>query len=160
MTQLRHARLRSVSARDPLERRVARIQSLSLAAQQHLVTRTAVVGKLRSPADSPKPRWREALTKPWDPKRVFALAMLHAERLTRLLADEAIAELLLEQVAAHPHRREVLERWLDRADLRARALHEEITVTGERLLARMAPAHRPPLGSAPSPAVAAPVEAE
>jgi hypothetical protein len=125
-----------VSARDPLERRVARIQALSLAAQQHLVTQTAA-GKLRSLADVPMPRWRDALTKQWDPKRDFALAMLHAERLTRLLADEAIAELLLEQATRHPSRREVLERWLDRADLRARALHEEITTTGERLLARI-----------------------
>jgi alkylation response protein AidB-like acyl-CoA dehydrogenase len=149
LTRLAEARWLSVSARDPLERRVARIQALSLAAQQHLVTRTAA-GKLRSLADVPMPRWRQALTKQWDPKRDFALAMLHAERLTRLLADEAIAELLLEQSAAHPHRREVLERWLDRADLRARALHEEITTTGERFLTRM---------SAP-PAVATPAAAE
>jgi alkylation response protein AidB-like acyl-CoA dehydrogenase len=137
VTRLGQARWRSMSARDPLERRVARIQSLSLAAQQHLVTRTAA-GKLRSIAELPVPRWSQALAKPWDPKRDFALAMLHAERLTRLLADEAIAELLLEQAAAHPHRREVLERWLDRADLRARALHEEITTTGERFLSRLA----------------------
>ena len=135
--RLGQARWRSMSARDPLERRVARIQALSLAAQQHLVTRTAA-GKLRSLADVPMPQWREALTKQWDPKRDFALAMLHAERLTKILVDEAIAELLLEQSAAHPERRDVLERWLDRAELRVRALHEEITTTGERLLARIA----------------------
>jgi hypothetical protein len=64
--------------------------------------------------------------------------MLHAERLTRLLADEAVAEVLLDQAASHPERRELLERWLDRAELRARALYEEITTTGERLLARNA----------------------
>jgi len=66
--------------------------------------------------------------------------MLHAERLARLLADEAIAEILLDQATAHPERRELLERWLDRAELRARALHEEITTTGARLLARNAAA--------------------
>jgi 3-(methylthio)propanoyl-CoA dehydrogenase len=137
VTKLGQARWRSMSAKDPLERRVARIQALSLAAQQHLVTRTAA-GKLRSLADVPVQGWREALTKQWDPKRDFALAMLHAERLTRVLADEAIAEILLEQAAHHPHRREVLERWLDRADPRVRALHEEITTTGERFLTRMA----------------------
>jgi alkylation response protein AidB-like acyl-CoA dehydrogenase len=147
VTRLGQARWRSVSARDPLERRVARIQALSLAAQQHLVTRTAA-DKLRSLADVPMPRWREALTKQWDPKRDFALAMLHAERLIRLLADEAVAELLLSQATEHPQRRELLERWLDRAELRARALHEEITTTGERLLARIA-------GPAAAPAPAA-----
>jgi hypothetical protein len=147
--RLGQARWRSVSARDPLERRLARIQALSLSAQQHLVTRTAT-GKLRSLADVPMPRWREALTKQWDPKRDFALAMLHAERLTLLLADEAVGEILFAQAAAHPHRRELLERWLDRAELRDKALHEQITTTGERFLARMAsPA------AAPEPAVAA-----
>jgi alkylation response protein AidB-like acyl-CoA dehydrogenase len=152
VTRLGQARWRSVSARDPLERRLARIQALSLAAQQHLVTRTAT-DKLRSLADVPMPRWRETLTRQWDPKRDFALAMLHAERLTRLLADEAVAEILLSQANAHPHRRPVLERWLDRAELRARALHEEITTTGEKLLARITPA--PVVDPVPAPAEAA-----
>jgi alkylation response protein AidB-like acyl-CoA dehydrogenase len=152
VTRLGQARWRSVSARDPLERRVARIQALSLSAQQHLVTRTAT-DKLRSLADVPMPRWRATLTRQWDPKRDFALAMLHAERLIRLLADEAVAELLLEQAAAHPQRLPVLERWLDRAELRARALHEEITTTGEKLLARLASAGS--TGSTSSPAATA-----
>ncbi len=55
----------------------------------------------RSPT-SPSPGWRDALTKHWDPKRDFALAMLHAERLTRILADEAVAELLLDQAEGAP----------------------------------------------------------
>ncbi len=142
VTRLGQARWRSMSARDPLERRVARIQALSLGAQQHLVTRTAT-DKLRSLSDVPLPRWREALTRQWDPKRDFALAMLHAERLTRILADEQVAELLLEQARRFPERREVCERWLDRAELRTKALHEEITTTGERLLSRIAPAPAP-----------------
>ena len=50
--------------------------------------------------------------------------MLHAERLTRLMADEQIVEILLDQAKANPERRELLERYLDRAELRARALHE------------------------------------
>jgi alkylation response protein AidB-like acyl-CoA dehydrogenase len=131
------ARGRAVSARDPLARRVARLQVLSLSTQQFLLTRTAA-GKLKTLADVPVAAWREALTKEWDPKRDFALAMLHAERLTRILADEAIAELLLEQAKKHPHRREVLERWLDRCEVRCRALHDEITTRGERVLASLA----------------------
>ena len=39
--RLAQARWRALSARDPLERRVARLQQLSLSAQQHLITRTA-----------------------------------------------------------------------------------------------------------------------
>jgi hypothetical protein len=136
VTRLGQARWRSVSARDPAERRVARIQALSLSAQQHLVTRTAA-DKLRSLAGVPMPRWRDTLTRQWDPKRDFALAMLHAERLIRILADEAVAEILLEQASVHPERRDLLDRWLDRAEVRARALHDEITTTGERLLARI-----------------------
>jgi hypothetical protein len=131
------ARWRAMSSRDPHERRVAKIQSLSLSAQQFLLTRTAA-GKLKSLADAPVTEWAKKFTKDWDPKRDFALAMLHAERLTRILADEAIAEVLLEQAKAHPERRELLERFLDRAELRARALHEEITTTGARILASLA----------------------
>jgi hypothetical protein len=48
-----------------------------------------------------------------------------------------VAEILLDQAKAHPHRREVLERWLDRAELRSKALHEEITTTGERILSSL-----------------------
>jgi len=55
------------------------------------------------------------------------------------MADEQIVEILLDQAKAHPERRELLERYLDRAELRARALHEEITTTGDRILASLAP---------------------
>jgi alkylation response protein AidB-like acyl-CoA dehydrogenase len=137
VTRLGQARWRAMSARDPLERRVAKLQAVSMSAQQFLMTRTAA-GKLKSLAEVPVGRWREVLTEQWDPKRDFALAMLHAERLIRILVDEAVAELLLEQAKAHPYRRDVLERWLDRAELRSRALHEEITTTGQRVLTSLA----------------------
>ncbi len=136
VTKIGQARWRSVSARDPLERRVAKIQTLSLSVQQHLVTRTAT-DKLKGLAELPVATWRDALTKEWDPKRDFALAMLHAERLTRVLSDEAVCELLLEQAKEFPERREVLERYLERAELRCKALHEEITTTGERILRKL-----------------------
>ncbi|MBI2388716.1 MAG: acyl-CoA dehydrogenase family protein [Deltaproteobacteria bacterium] len=138
VSKLGQARWRAVSARDPLERRVAKIQALSLSAQQHLMTKTALA-KIGGLADIPVASWRDALTKEWDPKRDFALAMLHAERLTRLLTDEAIAEIFLHQARRAPERREVLERWLDRCEIRDKALHEEITTTGEKLLATLAP---------------------
>jgi alkylation response protein AidB-like acyl-CoA dehydrogenase len=131
------ARWRAMSSTDPLERRVAAVSALSLSAQQHLLTRTAA-DKLKTLGGTSPATWKASLSREWDPKRDFALAMLHAERLTRLLADEAIAEILLEQSRRFPERREVLTRWLDRCELRDRALHEEITTTGERLLAKLA----------------------
>jgi alkylation response protein AidB-like acyl-CoA dehydrogenase len=138
VARVAQARWKAVSSRDPLERRVARIQSLSLGAQQYLATRTAT-GKLRALTEIPVGEWKRTLTESWDPKRDFALAMLHAERLTRLMADEQIVEILLDQAKAHPERRELLERYLDRAELRDRALYEEITTTGDRILASLAP---------------------
>jgi hypothetical protein len=134
VTRRAQARWRSLRARDELARRVARIQDLSLAAQFHLVARTAQA-KLRG---VPITGWGSALTGAWDPKRDFARALLHAERLTRLLADEQIGEVLLGQAQRFPERRELLERWLDRAEPRARQLHDEITTTGDRLLASLA----------------------
>jgi hypothetical protein len=136
VTRLGQARWRAVSAKNPLERRVAKIQSLSLGAQQFLLTRTAA-DKLRTLSEVPLAEWKATLTKDWDPKRDFSLAMLHAERLTRLLVDEAIAEILLEQAKAHPHRAELLDRFLERAEIRDRALYEEITTTGARMLAKI-----------------------
>lgn len=131
------AQWRAVSARDPLERRVAKLQSLSLGAQQHLIARTAT-DKVRSLQGVPVTQWPTAFLKNWDPKRDFAFAMLHAERLTRMLCDEAVCELLLSQSKQDPARRDVLERYLDRAEPRCRFLADEITTTGAGLLARLA----------------------
>jgi alkylation response protein AidB-like acyl-CoA dehydrogenase len=129
------ARWRSVSARDPLERRVARLSALSMGVQQLVLTRTAG-NKLRSLSEVPLTEWSRRVGS-WDPKRDFAFAMLHAERLTRILADEMICEVLLEQALRHPHRRELLERYLERAEPRCRHLDDEIRTTGARLLGRL-----------------------
>jgi alkylation response protein AidB-like acyl-CoA dehydrogenase len=129
-------RWRSLSARDPLERRVAKLQVISHTAQQYLMVRTAG-DKLRGLREQPITEWPDALTKSWNPKRDFAFAMLHAERLTRILFDEVASEILLEQAKEHPDRREVLERWLDRAEPRARHMLDEIQTTGDRLLASL-----------------------
>lgn len=125
-------RWRAFSARDGLERRVARLQLLSLAAQRHLITRS-MAEKVKA-ARGAGPGWSHGLLTQWDPKRDFSFALLHAERLTRLLADEAIVEVLLAQQRRHPERRVWLERYLERAEPRARFLHDEITTTGQRLV--------------------------
>ena len=134
--KLAQARWRSLSARDALERRVAKIQHTSLDALQFLVRKTAT-DKFRSLSGKPLSQWRQAVTAEWNPKRDFAYAMLHAERLTRILTDAAICEVLLEQARRHPERAEVLERYLARAEPRCRFLLDEIQTTGAELLARL-----------------------
>jgi len=130
------AQWRAVSARDPMERRVAKLQVLSFGVQRHLVAKTAG-DKAKGLSGKPMTEWPDAFLKNWNPKRDFAFAMLHADRLIRILTDVAIAELLLAQSKAHPERRPHLERHLERAELRCAALEREITETGERLLRKL-----------------------
>jgi hypothetical protein len=129
-------RWRALSSRDGFERRVARIQLTSLSAQRDLLTKTAGA-KFREISAKPLAEWTGALFRSWDPKRDFSHALLHAERLTQLLALELVSELLLEQVRRHPERSELLERWLERAEPRCRHLFDEITTTGARLLEKL-----------------------
>jgi alkylation response protein AidB-like acyl-CoA dehydrogenase len=131
------ARWRALSSKDELERGVARLVSISHQAQRHLVMRT-VGDKWDSTQRHPLFERADLFRKNWNPKRDFAFAMLHAERLTRILTDEAVAEILLEQAEKHPERREVLARWLERAEPRSRFLLDEITSTGSRLLDELA----------------------
>ena len=133
---LAQARWASMSARNPMERRVARIKTMALSAQQHLVTQTAK-HKLIEVSKRPLTEWMDALTKNWDPKRDFNWAMLHAERLCNLLGDAAVSEILLEQAQKHPERQELLVRYLERAEPRARYYLDMINNTGERLLAEL-----------------------
>ncbi len=130
------ARWRSVSARDPLERRAAVLQGQALGTTQLLIRRTAT-DKLKGLGELPLTRWPAALKGNWDPKRDFAFAMLHAERFTRILCDAEIAGRLWGQARRHPERREVLERWLERAEPRVRFEVDRITSTGDRLLAKL-----------------------
>jgi alkylation response protein AidB-like acyl-CoA dehydrogenase len=136
--RMAQARLRSLSSRNPLEKRVAQLQSLSFSAQQHLVLKTAG-DKVKGLRGKPIGEWSDELTKNWDPKRDFAYAMLHAERLIQLLGETTIAELLLEQAQKHPERAEILERHLERAEPKARYLLDQITTTGQRLLQQLSP---------------------
>ena len=130
------ARWRSLSARDPLERRVARLQVQASQTVQHLLMRT-VGDKTRGLRGKPLAEWPQRFLKDWNPKKDFAYAMLHAERLTRILVDEAICEVLLAQAQRHPERAPILERYIERAEPRCRFLHDEIVTTGDRLLAQL-----------------------
>jgi alkylation response protein AidB-like acyl-CoA dehydrogenase len=144
------ARWRALSAPDPLERRLAHVQQLSFAAQQHIITRS-MAAKVRAARSNGGPRWSRQLFSSWDPKRDFSFALLHAERLTRLLCDQAVAEVLMNQARRDPERRPLLERYLDRAEPRARFLHDEITSTGRTVLAQLdSSAGSPALPAEPS----------
>jgi len=129
------AQWRSLSGRGAQQRRVAKLQLIACRAKQFLVARLAG-RKLAELRGEPLREWGEAF-KSWDPKRDFALAMLHAERLTAILADVAVCEILLRQTQRFPERAEVLERYLERAEPRCRYLYEQVTTTGRRLLASL-----------------------
>jgi alkylation response protein AidB-like acyl-CoA dehydrogenase len=135
--RLAQARWRSLSSRDPLERRLSKLQSQSLGVQQNLLQRT-VREKVKGLRNLPLGSWSEELLSGWDPKKDFSLAKLHSERLIRILADEMIAELLFEQATAYPERRWILEAHLDRAEPRVSYLVTEIHQPGTRLLASIA----------------------
>lgn len=126
----------ATTAADPLERRVAGLRLVAWNAVQHLISRLAAakLGVMRYVNPS---GWAAAF-KDWDPKRDFALALLHAERLTGLLTDAAVAGLLHDQVARDPARQPLLERWLELAEPRAKFRYEQITRTGTRLLGKIA----------------------
>jgi hypothetical protein len=96
-----------------------------------------VTDKYKGLHGKPISEWPNRFFKRWNPKRDFAYAMLHAERLTRLLADVAIAEILHEQARRFPERTDLLAAWLDRAEPRCRFLSDEITTTGDRLLRKL-----------------------
>ncbi|MFC1851404.1 acyl-CoA dehydrogenase family protein [candidate division CSSED10-310 bacterium] len=130
------AKVRSLVNLDSAERRVSKIQSLCYGAIQNLVRRVTVT-KLSGLREVPVMEWVNNFTKEWDPKRDFAPAMLHAERLTQMLADKAICEILLSQSKQHQERQEVLERYLERAEPRVQHLYNVITSTGERLLDKL-----------------------
>lgn len=117
------------------ERRVARLQARHCAAIRYLMRRL-VMKKLGALRGRPMIAWGKEF-KDWDPKRDFALAMLHAERLTRMLVDVAVCEVLLEQAQQFPERQEVLDRYIERAEPRSRFLYNEIRTTGTSLLERL-----------------------
>jgi alkylation response protein AidB-like acyl-CoA dehydrogenase len=135
--RIAQTRWRRLATRDPLEKRVLGLAQLTNSALQVLLRRTAGA-KVRGLGALPMSEWPSKLRESWDPKRDFAPALLHAERLTRMLCDATIAELLYEQAKRHPERISVLERHLERAEPRSRFLLNEISTTGARLLGTLA----------------------
>lgn len=136
VTQLAQLKWRSVSAQDPLERRVAKLRVAAMTTIQTLLQRTAA-DKFREIRHLPITQWKSAFVQ-MDPKRDFSFAMLHAERLIRILIDATVAELFFDQYTKHSERQDLLERWLEKAEPRTKMLVEEIATTGERILRKLA----------------------
>ena len=124
---------RKAIAGGPLERRVAKLRTNAQAAQLHLMQRI-LKGKLKGRSLS---AWKAALAQ-WDTRTDFAPALLHAERLTQMLADAAIADALLAQTNKDPVRGTILAKHLERAEPRSRYMLDIIKTTGDRLLAELA----------------------
>jgi alkylation response protein AidB-like acyl-CoA dehydrogenase len=131
MRRLGDAWRRSTLGFGGLEKRVAGLQYRVLKAQKALVMRLARA-KMATRKDADL-TLREAFAS-WDPKQDFGAALLHAENLTRMLADVAMAEALLEQVRVHPERKGLLLRHVERAEPRSHDLLYRIQHTGDRLL--------------------------
>lgn len=123
---------RSVTAKDPLERRVMKLRATAYDTIRTLLQRTAV-DKFKDIKALPVSQWKTAFVN-MDPKRDFSFAMLHAERLIKILIDATVAELFWEQSVKHPERRELVERWLEKTEPRVRATVEEIATVGARTL--------------------------
>lgn len=127
---------RSIFATDSLERRVATIQYRALSAQKALIMRI-VRQKWTDARQDSQLTLRQAF-KHWDPKSDFGPALLHAENLAWLLTDATACEELMSQAQQWPERRELLARYVERAEPRTRDLLHRIENTGDRLLGILA----------------------
>ncbi len=74
----------------------------------------------------------------WDMKADFSQGLLHAERLTRMLADVAIGKVLAKQAAQFPERRKLAERFVKKMALRVDALAREIEAGDESVFEAIA----------------------
>jgi alkylation response protein AidB-like acyl-CoA dehydrogenase len=134
------SRLQSLSARDPLKRKLASLQSKGYGAIRHILARIAK-DKWSYVTDKKMVEWPSAFFKDWDAKRDFGFGLLHAKRLTRILSEITIAKVLVKQAERFPERRELAERFIDRATPVVNWMYDEIHNTGDSVLAGLAARH-------------------
>ncbi len=133
LQKLATAKLEAVRSRDRLDRTYWSMRSLAYSAIQHILLKIAR-DKWSSAMTQPLPRLLDTFVRHWDPKRDFSPGLLHAEHLTRMLADVEIAGVLLGQARRFPERRVWAERWLERAEPRVRYNWDLVVHTGDRVL--------------------------
>jgi len=131
------ARITALSARDPFERKLARIESKLYSAMQHILTRIAR-DKWHWVSERKITEWPSAFLKEWDARRDFSYGLLHAERLARIQIAFCTARVLVKQARRFPERRELAARYLDLALPEANHMHDEILHCGDRLLRQLA----------------------
>jgi alkylation response protein AidB-like acyl-CoA dehydrogenase len=136
------ARIQALSARDPLERKLGRMQTKLYGAMQHILTRIAR-DKWHWVSEKKMTEWAAAFLKDWDPRRDFAFGLLHAERLTRILVACKTAEVLVDQAKRFPERRELAERYIERTTPDVNHMHDEILHTGDRLVRQLGSEEEP-----------------
>jgi alkylation response protein AidB-like acyl-CoA dehydrogenase len=134
IVKMARANWKRVAEAEPIEKALSRLFACKYKALQTILVRIAR-NKLKATYDLPIGAWTEALFSEWDPKLDFAPGLLHAERLTKILADVMIARILVKYGLRYPDRRRVAERFLQRSELRCRAWLSEIEEHGEALLA-------------------------
>jgi len=131
------ANWKRVAEANPLEKQLSKLFAYKYKALQFILLRIAR-NKLKVTYDLPIGDWTEALFSQWDAKVDFAPGLLHAERLTKILADVTIARVMVKYALRHPERARDAERFLRRADLRCRYWLSEIEEHGAELLADLA----------------------
>ena len=141
LVKMARANWKRVAENDGLEKQLSKLFAYKYKALQTILLRIAR-NKLRTTYDMPIGDWTEALFSQWDAKVDFAPGLLHAERLTKILADVAMARVLVKYANRHgkefPQRLVEAERFMKRSELRCRYWLSEIEEHGADLLADLA----------------------
>ncbi len=137
LVKMARANWKRVAENSPLEKQLSKLFAYKYKALQTILLRIAR-NKLKSTYDMPIGDWTEALFSNWDAKVDFAPGLLHAERLTKILADVTIARVMVKYALRFPERSRDAERFMKRADLRCRYWLSEIEEHGVDLLADLA----------------------
>lgn len=122
---------------DSKVRRVAKLEVTAYDVLIILLARVTAL-KITSLKGIPIEQWIYTISSNWDPKRDFAPALLHAERLTKIMIDKTISKILLEQAKKHPEREELFLKFLEKAELRVEYNYKEIITLGDRILRELA----------------------
>ena len=137
IVKMARANWKRVAEQEPLEKQLARLFSYKYKALQTILVKIAK-NKLKHTYDLPVGAWSDALFSQWDPKLDFAPGLLHAERLTKILAEVAVARILVKYAVKYPERRADAEKFMRRADTKCRYWLSEIEEHGDELLAELA----------------------